>query len=363
MKKFMKKINGSHGSSNLLIVAEALILIAVIFLCFFGSVFHHNEKKSIVSKSSGKKASESKDTAKSEKSPVKETAFKDEKTEFDSDIEEKIAGLSDEEKAACLFLVTPEDFTGNQTVEVAGKGTKDAIDKYPISGMLLSKSNLLGKGSTKGQLANLKSYGISRNGENLFLFSQSGEGNEDITDKSYMKDNGLNGLILPDDPDSIIKNDDPASSIKNSITSYQSEGLMALLPYRTAGTGNESNDDSYKEAFKKATGEAWGFLTISSMDSLSKTGSSDLASITAIRNDFSYKGLLASKFESDGSDKAGLASVNAINAGADLIIINSGFKAAYDQVLSSIKDGTIDENRLHNAIGHIFSLKKTMAGN
>ena len=358
MKQIMKKINGSHGSSNILITIEAVILSAVVFLCFFGS-FYQKSKKTSRSDSQNKKASAStvSDSGKDTDSK-KETVFKDEKTEFDSDIEDKIASLTDEEKAACLFLVTPEDLTGNQTVEVAGKGTKEAIDKYPVSGMLLSKSNLLGKGSTKGQIANLSSYGISRNGENLFLFSQSGDGNDDVTDSSYMKENGLNGVILNDDPSSITSGDDPSSNVRNSIASYQEAGILALLPYRTAGT----DDKSYKEAFKKGIGDSWGFLTISSMDGLIETGSDDLHAITAVRNDFSYKGLLVSEFDSDGSDKVGLASVNAINAGADMIIINSGFKACYDQVLSSIKDGTIDENRLHNAIGHILSLKKSMAG-
>ncbi len=83
-----------------------------------------------------------------------------------------------EEKAAQLFLVTPEALTHNDSVEVAGEGRKNAINTYPIGGMVYSSLNFQDKEQTQELLSGVQQFSIERIGLPLFLaVEEAGEMN------------------------------------------------------------------------------------------------------------------------------------------------------------------------------------------
>ena len=77
---------------------------------------------------------------------------------FEEMITNMIAEMTLEEKVAGLFIVTPESLTGQQAVTKAGDGTKEALEKYPVGGIIYFKQNITSADQIKEMIDNSKSY-------------------------------------------------------------------------------------------------------------------------------------------------------------------------------------------------------------
>lgn len=72
--------------------------------------------------------------------------------------EEILNRLTPEEKAAQLFFVTPEALTGGKTVTETGTAMQEALDKYPVGGIVYFAKNLTGPEQTRTMLEGVQSY-------------------------------------------------------------------------------------------------------------------------------------------------------------------------------------------------------------
>ena len=61
---------------------------------------------------------------------------------FEEAVANYVASMTLEDKVAGMFIVTPEELTGVPTVTVAGDGTKEALSKYPVGGIVYSAKNM-----------------------------------------------------------------------------------------------------------------------------------------------------------------------------------------------------------------------------
>ena len=77
---------------------------------------------------------------------------------LDEMVTNMIAEMTLEEKVAGLFIVTPESLTGQQAVTKAGDGTKEALEKYPVGGIVYFKQNITSSDQIKEMIENTKSY-------------------------------------------------------------------------------------------------------------------------------------------------------------------------------------------------------------
>lgn len=77
---------------------------------------------------------------------------------FNEMLEESVAGMTLEQKVAGLFFVTPEQLTGVTQAVQAGEGTKEALAKYPVGGLIYFKQNIQSEEQIKEMLANTVSY-------------------------------------------------------------------------------------------------------------------------------------------------------------------------------------------------------------
>ena len=73
-------------------------------------------------------------------------------------IDARISEMTLEEKVAGLFIVTPESITGVTTAIQAGEGTKAALEKYPVGGLIYFTKNIQSESQIKEVLANTTSY-------------------------------------------------------------------------------------------------------------------------------------------------------------------------------------------------------------
>ncbi|MBQ7839988.1 MAG: beta-N-acetylhexosaminidase [Lachnospiraceae bacterium] len=73
-------------------------------------------------------------------------------------VEESVNSMTLEQKVAGLFFVTPEQITGVSQAVQAGEGTKEALLKYPVGGLIYFKQNIQSEEQIKEMLANTVSY-------------------------------------------------------------------------------------------------------------------------------------------------------------------------------------------------------------
>ncbi len=83
-----------------------------------------------------------------------------------------------------------------------------------------------------------------------------------------------------------------------------------------------------------------------------------------LRTEMGYKGIIITdamnvKAITESYD-SGQAAIEAINAGVDMILMPSDFKAAYDAVLGAVKNGTISEERINSSLVRIVKTKLGM---
>lgn len=77
---------------------------------------------------------------------------------FEEALRAEIDKLSVEDKVAGLFFVTPEAITGVGTAIRAGDGTKSALEKFPVGGIIYFKKNIQSEKQIKEMLTNTQSY-------------------------------------------------------------------------------------------------------------------------------------------------------------------------------------------------------------
>ena len=80
-----------------------------------------------------------------------------------------LEGMTTEEKAAQLFFVTPELLTGVDHVTSAGDATREALQTYPVGGIVYFDANFIDPVQTKELLQNTQSYACEDQGVPLFL--------------------------------------------------------------------------------------------------------------------------------------------------------------------------------------------------
>ncbi len=76
---------------------------------------------------------------------------------FEELVENSIADMPLEDKIAGLFIVTPEAITGVTTATQAGDGTQEALNKYPVGGLIYFGQNILDEEQIKDMLSKTKS--------------------------------------------------------------------------------------------------------------------------------------------------------------------------------------------------------------
>ena len=80
------------------------------------------------------------------------------RTENKTEAEKILESMTLEEKAAQIFFVTPEDITGVDTATVAGDATRQALETYPVGGIVYFSKNILEPEQTRSMLGNTWEY-------------------------------------------------------------------------------------------------------------------------------------------------------------------------------------------------------------
>lgn len=74
-----------------------------------------------------------------------------------------------EEKAAQLFIITPEQLTGGSQVTVADETIREALKQYPVGGLIYFSGNLVDPAQLKEMTSHTQTYAMEHSGIPLFL--------------------------------------------------------------------------------------------------------------------------------------------------------------------------------------------------
>ena len=326
-----------------------------------------------------------------------------------------------EDKVAGLFIVTPESITGVNTAVKAGEGTKEALSKYAVGGMVYFSKNI----RSQEQLTEMITNTINWSKYPLFI-SVDEEGGEvsriagssievdkvaspaDIaatgdvsqaysagtTIGTYLKGLGFNLDFAP--VADVVTNDkhvledrvygsDTAvvgAFATNMVKGLQDSGVSACMKH-FPGLGGETSDthkgtvstERTKEDFQTIDFPVYqqgieagvDFIMVSHLCVPSVVGEKIPSSISPeivtdiLRNELGYDGIVIT----DAMNMAAItdyyaadeAAILALRAGCDMILMPEDFELAYLGILNAVNEGTIAEERIDDALRRIYKVK------
>lgn len=336
-------------------------------------------------------------------------------------VESCISEMSLEDRVAGLFIVTPEALTGVDKAVKAGDGTKEALEKYPVGGLIYFKQNIQSKDQITEMLANTTAMSkypiflaVDEEGDSVArvadalkldkIASAASLGETENPDNAYeaykqvgtyLMEYGFNLNFAPvadaltnPDNDAIGKRsfgsnaDIVSSMVASSVKGLEETGVTACIKH-FPGQGNADGDthdglattertlEQLRETELKpfAAGAEAGaqMIMVGHIAVPSITGDNTPASLSKdvvtdiLREEMGYNGVVIT----DALNMSAIseyydsaqAAVMALKAGADMVLMPEDFEAAYEGVLAAVKDGTINEARINDSLARVYKIK------
>ncbi len=335
-------------------------------------------------------------------------------------IEEQIAQMPLDEKVAGLFFVTPEAITGVNTAVQAGDGTKTALEKYAVGGLIYFKKNIRSKEQIAEMISNSKQYskyplfigvdeeggtvnrvaeaGLARKQSSAAEIGTTGDANNayqaGVAIGTYLSELGFNVNFAPvadlaNVTNSVMKNRAYGSDaaivvpfVTSMMTGLQEKGVTACLKHfpgigsTTADTHNGLASTSRSaEEFRNQEFEVFkagidagaqmimvGHVNVPALDDDNNPASMSKTIITDIlRGELGYNGVIIT----DALNMSAIseyysseqAAIMALKAGCDMLLMPEDFLQAYAGVMTAVADGTISEQRVNDSLKRIYRIK------
>lgn len=339
---------------------------------------------------------------------------------LDELVEALIEVMPIEDKVAGLFIVTPESITGVGTAVKAGEGTKDALTRYAVGGIVYASKNVKSEEQFKEMLENTKLYtkypvflaveeeggkrsvvsgaGIGTKVDAPKLIGQSGD-----TDAAYqagvtlgtnLSGVGVNLCLGPVADPSVADNSwlgersyGAEGQLSGSMAGFAMQGLLsqgvtACVKYfpgvgSTAENpekglaGTERTEEQFRSqefpAFQTVIDAGADMIMVSAVAAPALTGNnepcvfSEKVVTDILREEMGFDGVIIS----DSLDMAAISDYNgseeaaimALKAGCDMLYMPEDFEKAYNGVLQAVQEGTISEERINDALRRIYRIK------
>lgn len=410
-------------------IVLVLVVVGVIFAVKAGSNLLAEKQEEEVLAQASEEMSEAPETSEeqmSETETVTEetTVVVEEYTEEDlleEIVESCVSEMSLEDRVAGLFIISPEALTGVDRAVKAGDGTKEALAKYPVGGLVYFKQNIQSKEQITEMLANTVSMSkypvflavdeegdsVARVADKLNLdkvdsaaeIGASGDTNKAYeTYKSigtYLCEYGFNlnfapvADVLTNPDNSVLKkrsfgdNADAVSlMVSEAVKGLEETGVTACMKH-FPGRGGAALDphdglaatdrtleeirESELKPFAAGIEAGAGMIMVGHVAVPAITEDNTPASISKkvitdiLREEMGYNGVVIT----DALNMAAIteyydsaqAAIMALKAGADMILMPEDFEAAYEGVLAAVKDGTISEARINDSLKRVYRIK------
>ncbi|CUN54915.1 glycoside hydrolase family 3 protein [Coprococcus eutactus] len=335
-------------------------------------------------------------------------------------VDETLAGMTLHEKVCQMMFVTPEELTGEDGVTVAGDATRQALENYPVGGIVYFAKNLESQDQVKEMIDN------SQKDSSIGLFMATDEeggvvnrlmdtvGTTYIGSMYYYKDDGdetayENAYTIANDmsalgfnldfapvadvwsnPDNTVigeraYSDDYAQAaelVGNAVKGFNDGGVMCTLKH-FPGHGDTAEDSHYSSAYVHRTKEEImademqpfrsgieagaefvmvGHLIVPDIDEVPATLSYKIAT-GILRDELKFEGVaITDSFEMESiADNYSVddAVVMSVKAGMDMILQPKDMASAVNSIEQAVADGELSEDRIDESVRRILTLKES----
>ena len=335
-------------------------------------------------------------------------------------VDETLAGMTLHEKVCQMMFVTPEELTGEDGVTVAGDATRQALENYPVGGIVYFAKNLESQDQVKEMIDNSQKY------SSIGLFVATDEeggvvnrlmdtvGTTYIGSMYYYKDDGdetayENAYTIANDmlalgfnldfapvadvwsnPDNTVigeraYSDDYAQAaelVGNAVKGFNDGGVMCTLKH-FPGHGDTAEDSHYSSAYVHRTKEEImademqpfrsgieagaefvmvGHLIVPDIDEVPATLSYKIAT-GILREELKFEGVaITDSFEMESiADNYSVddAVVMSVKAGMDMILQPKDMASAVNSIEQAVADGELSEDRIDESVRRILTLKES----
>lgn len=335
--------------------------------------------------------------------------YLEERILFNSEVEDYLSKMTNEEKIAQIFFISPESLTGleDEYATISGNLTKEKIDEYPVGGLIYTGNNITSIEQARRLLNGVNDYSKLRiNLPLMLMYKESAEtlglneylnikdeyipnelaliGDDELINK-YI-DNRIKGLKsfgfntyyglnvnlndeLNKDPNSFGQDPFYASQIIEDFAQKIHDNNLILISSKFP-----KSNDTQVNLDHLISGD---FITIQTAIDLDSEGiilSNDISKavtessskkVAESENSFDIlrgrMGYEAIAFTDDISllnlENEKEYVLNCFLAGCDGIINPNNFLETYDYLIECLNEGKISNTRINNAVGRIITAK------
>lgn len=424
--------NRRKRRKGLSIKASALIGAGIfVFICLLGIFLYWQFKEDEVSAEQMAEAEKAEEQNVQKQDATQEEMSLEGKA-LQAKISEMLADMTLEEKAAQMFMITPEALTGTGQVLEAGDMTREAIDKYPVGGLIYFTQNLQDPEQVRSMTRNVQKFArertglpmllsvdeeggtITRFGGNLsFDYDSSadmaGIGASGDPQQAYAlgekigkflgslgfnMDNAPDADVLTNLENTVVKDrsfgsdcDTVSEMALAELEGLEDQGVKGLLkhfPGHGATTADTHEGYAYTDAtleemklnelvpFADGIEAGVDIIMVGHISCPQVTGNEEPASLSekmitgVLREEMGFDGVVITDAMNMGAIAENYspaeASVKAVLAGADMILMPEDFQQAYTGVLNAVKSGKITQERIDASVTRIIGLKLEMSG-
>lgn len=335
-------------------------------------------------------------------------------------VDETLAGMTLHEKVCQMMFVTPEELTGEDGVTVAGDATRQALENYPVGGIVYFAKNLESQDQVKEMIDNSQKYSsiglfvatdeeggvVNRLMDTVgttyigSMYYYKDDGDETAYENAYTIANDMSALGFNLDfapvadvwsnPDNTVigeraYSDDYAQAaelVGNAVKGFNDGGVMCTLKH-FPGHGDTAEDSHYSSAYVHRTKEEVmademqpfrsgieagaefvmvGHLIVPDIDEVPATLSYKIAT-GILRDELKFEGVvITDSFEMESiADNYSVddAVVMSVKAGMDMILQPKDMASAVNSIEQAVADGELSEDRIDESVRRILTLKES----
>ncbi len=335
-------------------------------------------------------------------------------------VDETLVGMTLHEKVCQMMFVTPEELTGEDGVTVAGDATRQALENYPVGGIVYFAKNLESQDQVKEMIDNSQKYSsiglfvatdeeggvVNRLMDTVgttyigSMYYYKDDGDETAYENAYTIANDMSALGFNLDfapvadvwsnPDNTVigeraYSDDYAQAaelVGNAVKGFNDGGVMCTLKH-FPGHGDTAEDSHYSSAYVHRTKEEImademqpfrsgieagaefvmvGHLIVPDIDEVPATLSYKIAT-GILREELKFEGVaITDSFEMESiADNYSVddAVVMSVKAGMDMILQPKDMASAVNSIEQAVADGELSEDRIDESVRRILTLKES----
>ena len=331
--------------------------------------------------------------------------------------EELLAGMSLREKLCQLMIVRPETLTGESPVTVAGETTRQALEAYPVGGLIYSVDNLVTQEQTREMIENTQSYSklpliisadeeggnvgrlMYKLGTTFFhsMFSYKDEGAEVAYQNAYTIGTDMTSCLFNTDfapvadvwtnPANTVIGDraysddfeQAAELVASAVQGFTDAGVVCCVKHFPGHGDTDTDTHDGAAVVNKSLEELRegeflpfisgieagadmvmvGHITVTALDEVPATISKVLIG-EVLRGELGWDGVVIT----DSLDMGALAGydngevcVRYIEAGGDIMLGVPDLEAAVSALEAAVSEGRLSEERIDESVLRVLTLK------